>query len=183
MRRLSGRDGVRGGRPARLTLALVLLCSAGCASTPSRPKAGPYLAELASLPDTTGRFVDVSGWQGRVLVVQFLASWCFPCIATAPRLEKLAERYGKTGLSVVAVGMDLEGAKVLAPFQEQLALSFPVLVSDAALREGTTPFGRITTLPVTAIIGRDGTLLSAFPGVPAEGSLETFVESALAMKP
>jgi thiol-disulfide isomerase/thioredoxin len=183
VRRLSGRVAFSGGWPARLTLALWLLCAAGCASAPPGPRADSYISALARLPDVEGHYVDVSSWRGRVLVVQFLASWCFPCFATAPRLQDLAQRYGKRGLSVVAVGMDLEGAQVLGPFQEQLGLGFPVLVSDSALREGRSAFGHITTLPTTVIVGRDGTVLSAFKGVPEQGSLETFIENALAMKP
>ncbi len=183
MRRVSGRFAFLGGCPARLTVALVVLCAAGCASAPAGPRADSYISVLARLPDVEGHYVDVSAWQGRVLVVQFLASWCFPCFATAPRLQDLVQRYGKRGLSVVAVGMDLEGAQVLGPFQEQLRLSFPVLVSDRALREGRSAFGHVTTLPTTVIVGRNGTVLSAFKGVPEEGSLETFIENALAMKP
>jgi thiol-disulfide isomerase/thioredoxin len=160
-----------------------LLACAGCAGTPARPRADPGIAVLAGLPDVNGRYLDVSAWRGRVLVVQFLASWCFPCIATAPGLQQLAQRYGAQGLSVVAVGMDLEGSRVLGPFQEQLGLNYPVLVGNAALRDGQTAFGRITTLPTTVIIGRDGTLLTAFIGVPTEGSLETFIEEALKLKP
>ncbi len=180
---LSARPGFRGGSPARLTIALVLLVSFGCAGTPTRPRADACLAVLAGLPDVNGRHVDVSAWRGRVVVVQFLASWCFPCIATAPRLEGLERRYGSRGLSVVAVGMDLEGSLVLEPFQAQLGLHFPVLVGDVALREGKTAFGHITTLPTTVIIGRNDTVLAAFKGVPVEGSLEAFVEEALNLQP
>jgi thiol-disulfide isomerase/thioredoxin len=180
---MSARSGLRGGSPARLKVALAVLGLWGCAEAPLRPRAEPVLAVLSRLPDVNGRYVDISGWKGRVVVVQFLASWCFPCIATAPRLEDLERRYGSRGLSVVAVGMDLEGSLVLQPFQEQLGLHFPVLVGDAALREGKTAFGRITTLPTTVIIGRSDTVLSAFKGVPAEGSLEGFVEEALSLKP
>jgi thiol-disulfide isomerase/thioredoxin len=181
--RLSACPGVRGGRPARLTVALGLVCALGCASAPARPRADACIAVLAALPDVNGRRLDVTAWRGRVVVVQFLASWCFPCIATAPRLEDLEHRYGARGLSVVAVGMDLEGSLVLAPFQEQLGLHFPVLVGDAALREGKTAFGRITTLPTTVIIGRNDTVLEAFKGVPADGSLEEFLEEALKLAP
>lgn len=183
MLRVSARPGFGGGRPARLTVALVLVLAAGCASTPPRPRADPVLAVLAGLPDVNGHYVDVAAWRGRVVVVQFVATWCFPCIATAPRLQILERRYAARGLSVVAVGMDLEGARVLEPFQAQLELQYPVLVGDAALRDGQTAFGHITTLPTTVIIGRDDTVLTAFKGVPADGSLETFVESALALKP
>jgi thiol-disulfide isomerase/thioredoxin len=156
----------------------------GCASAPppQRVRSDPYIAVLAGLRDVEGRQVDVSSWRGRVLVVQFLASWCFPCVAIAPRLQLLEDKYAARGLSVVAVGMDLEGARVLGPFQEQLGLKFPLLVGDAPLREGKTAFGRITTLPTTVIIARDGIVLTAFKGVPAQGSLETFLEGALEQK-
>jgi len=160
---------------------LALGLAAGCASTPAptRPRADAYLATLATFPDLQGRTHSAAEWRGRVLVVQFVATWCFPCIATAPRLQDLEARYGSRGLSAVAVGMDLEGAVVLGPFQEQLRLTYPVLVGTDALREGKTTFGRITTLPTTVIVGRDGTVLAAFKGVPESGSLETFIEAAL----
>ena len=93
---LSARPGFRGGRTARLTVALVLLF-AGCASTPPRPRADPVLAVLAGLPDVNGRYLDVAAWRGRVVVVQFVATWCFPCIATAPRLQILERRYATDG--------------------------------------------------------------------------------------
>jgi thiol-disulfide isomerase/thioredoxin len=180
---LSARSSL-GGRASRLTSALALLCIAGCASTSvQHPRADPCIAVLANLPDVNGRFLDVSTWRGKVVVVQFLASWCFPCFATAPGLQLLEKRYGARGLSVVAVGMDIEGSKVLEPFQATLGLDYPLLVSNSALREGKTAFGRITTLPTTVIIGRDDTVLGAFKGVPTEGSLDAFVEEALSQKP
>lgn len=138
---------------------------------------------LAGLPDVNGHYLDVSALRGRVVVVQFLATYCFPCFATAPRLQDFAKRYGARGLTVVAVGMDLEGSRVLEPFQEQLGLQYPVLVADAALRAGTTAFGHVTTLPTTVIIGRDDTVLAAFKGVAVESSFESFIESALDLKP
>lgn len=183
MFRLSARPGGRGRWTPRLSVVLALLVATGCASAPPRPRADPCLAVLAGLPDVSGQYLDVGAWRGRVVVVQFLASWCFPCIATAPRLQDLEKRYGARGLSVVAVGMDLEGWRVLEPFKETLGLDYPVLVGNAELRAGQTAFGHITTLPTTVIIGRDDTVLSAFKGVPAEGSLETFIEAALALKP
>jgi thiol-disulfide isomerase/thioredoxin len=178
---LPARPRLRGGWAARLTRVLAVSLWAGCAGTPSpsRFRADAYLATLATLPDVQGRTLSASSWSGRVLVVQFVATWCFPCIATAPRLQDLEARYGSRGLSVVAVGMDLEGAVVLGPFQEQLRLTYPVLVGNDALRDGKTAFGRITTLPTTVIVGRDGTVLAAFKGVPESGSLESFLEGAL----
>jgi thiol-disulfide isomerase/thioredoxin len=163
---------------------LALCVGAGCASAPSSAtvRADGYFAVLANLPDVQGRTLDVSALRGRVVVVQFVATWCFPCIATAPRLQELESRYGREGLTVIGVGMDQQGALVLGPFQEQLQLTYPVLVGNDALREGKTAFGRITTLPTTVIVGRDGAVLAAFKGVAEQGSLEAFLEQALKQK-
>src|SRR6185436_13396912 len=53
---------------------------------------------------------------GRVVLVSFFATWCFPCLAEIPTLKRLQTTYAPKGLSVVAVGLDLEGALVLEPF-------------------------------------------------------------------
>jgi thiol-disulfide isomerase/thioredoxin len=114
-----------------------------------------------------------------VVVVQFLASWCFPCFATAPRLQELYDRYGQQGLAVIAVGMDIEGAQVLRPFADQLGLRFPMLLADDALRNGQTAFGKVGLLPTTLIVGRDGKVVSIYAGVAEQGTLEPLIETAL----
>lgn len=171
------------GRPLAL---LALLGALGCAgpSTPSAPPAGnrdasPYLSELERLPVLGGGWIDRSQLAGKVVVVQFLASWCFPCFATAPRLQEIYNRYQQQGLAVVAVGMDLEGPQVLRPFADQLGLRYPVLVSDDALRSGQTAFGKVALLPTTLIIGRDGKVISLYAGVAEQGTLEPLIENAL----
>jgi thiol-disulfide isomerase/thioredoxin len=164
-------------------LGMVLL-GLGCAgqsanAPPPHPDASPFLSELERLPVMGGGWLDRSQLAGKVVVVQFLASWCFPCFATAPRLQEISDRQQGRGLAVVAVGMDLEGAQVLRPFADQLGLRFPVLLSDDALRSGQTAFGKISMLPTTLIIGRDGKVLSVYAGVAEQGTLEPLLDSAL----
>jgi thiol-disulfide isomerase/thioredoxin len=164
-------------------LGMVLL-GLGCAgqsanAPPAHPDASPFLSELERLPVMGGGWLDRSQLAGKVVVVQFLASWCFPCFATAPRLQEISDHQQGRGLTVVAVGMDLEGAQVLRPFADQLGLRFPVLLSDDALRSGQTAFGKISMLPTTLIIGRDGKVLSVYAGVAEQGTLEPLLDSAL----
>ena len=169
----------------RLLALLAVLGTLGCAgpSTSAQPvghpDASPYLSELERLPVLGGGRIDRSKLSGKVVVVQFLASWCFPCFATAPRLQELFDRYEPQGLAVVAVGMDIEGSQVLRPFAEQLGLRFPVVVADDAVRAGQTTFGKVSLLPTTLIIGRDGKVITLYAGVAEQGSLEPLIVDAL----
>jgi thiol-disulfide isomerase/thioredoxin len=116
------------------------------------PRVGPTPFQLGDL-------------RGKVVLVSFFATWCFPCLADLPVLEKLQKDYAAKGFTVVAVGLDLEGAKMLGPWAEQYALPFPVLVGDDALRGAETPFGRISALPTIFLFGRDGQVVFAYQGV------------------
>ena len=102
---------------------------------------------------------------GHVVMVTFIATWCFPCLADLRTLDSLAEQYGPKGFQAVLVGMDLEGDLVLAPFAQQLKSAAPVLIADERLRAGNTPFGKIRELPSRFIFNREGDLIGAFAGV------------------
>lgn len=175
------------GRHAGRALLALFLSLSGCAgpsgNPPSHVDASPYLAELQRLPVLGGGWLDGSTLGGKVVVVQFLATWCFPCIATAPRLQEISDREQGRGLVALAVGMDLEGPQVLRPFADQLGLRFPVLIADDALRSGQTAFGKVGLLPTTLIIGRDGRVVSVYAGVAEQGTLEPLIDSALRKTP
>lgn len=176
-----------GTRRAAALIGLGLgLALAGCAGQAANaPPSGEhadatrYLAELQRLPVLGGGWLDGSQLSGKVVIVQFLATWCFPCIATAPRLQEIYDSDQARGLVALAVGMDLEGAQVLRPFADQLGLRFPVLLADDALRNGQTAFGKIPLLPTTLIIGRDGRVVSVYAGVAEQGTLEPLIDEAL----
>jgi thiol-disulfide isomerase/thioredoxin len=100
-----------------------------------------YQAAIARLP-AAGEFAPAE-LEGRVILVQFFATWCFPCLAAFPELKRVEERYAQRGLTVVAVGMDLEGTKVLTPFALHERPPFPILVADDEVRSGKSAFGKI----------------------------------------
>ena len=122
---------------------------------------------------------DRRALEGQATLITFFATWCFPCLGQLGLVAELQETYGPEGLRAVAVGMDLEGKRVLAPFAQTYATTFPVVVADDALRAGQTPFGRVQTLPSTVILDRQGRVVVAWPGLANVDEVKEQVERAL----
>ncbi len=163
---------------SRVSAALVVAL-AGCVTLPDpEARVVPTLdLALLSLPDrslNTGA-LPKSEYRGKVVMVSFIATWCFPCIADLPVMQKLQEDYGEKGYVTIGVGMDIDGPKVLRPFAEQYALPYPLVWASDELRNGETVFGRVHELPTRFLFARDGTLVLAFSGVAEPKELITAV--------
>ncbi|MGI5862747.1 MAG: TlpA family protein disulfide reductase [Myxococcales bacterium] len=163
----------RSGRPStrrlrawpRLAAALVALAlAAACPAakpTPTSARRSPY---EVGLPTAQGDFYSLEQLRGRVALITFFATWCFPCMLEVPNFEALQRDFGDRGFQVVGVGMDLEGRRVLEPFVESYGVNYPVLVADDQVRAGRSPFGAIKQLPTTYLLDREGKVAAAYTG-------------------
>ncbi len=120
-----------------------------------------------NLPDLDGRPPPVSQWRGKVLVVNFWASWCKPCVDEMPALSRMNSHYAAGGVQFVGIGVD--DAEKLAAFIRTTPVSYPVLVASPA---DTAPGLQVKGLPYTVVIGRDGGIAMTRLGRIDEGSLE-----------
>lgn len=156
-------------------LLIVLTLASACAGTPVRGARAqdPFALTLRS---TDGEFVELARFKGEVLLLTFFATWCFPCLVEVPHLQALQRDFADRGFSVVAIGMDLEGAKVLRPFAATLETPYPVLIADDEVREGRSPFGSIRVLPTTYLFDRSGRLVGGFTGPVAPEQMRKLVE-------
>jgi thiol-disulfide isomerase/thioredoxin len=171
-----------GARTPRWEWALLsALTIAGCqhTATTSRPRINQFLPDLQLQPvgSTSYRAGDL---QGRVVVVNFFATWCFPCLGQLALLQRMKIKYADRGFEIVAIGMDLEGWTVLEPFQSEYQFSFPILIPSPAIRQGKTAFGPIPALPASFVFGRDGQLLSVFGGLPTADEFDRLIANAVA---
>jgi thiol-disulfide isomerase/thioredoxin len=109
---------------------------------------------VAKLIAADGKETTLGDYRGRIVVANFWATWCAPCIKEMPSLERLRAKLGDDRIAVVAVSEDLKGWPVIAPFLEDHGLkALPVLWDP----EGATARGLgVTALPTTVILGRDG---------------------------
>jgi thiol-disulfide isomerase/thioredoxin len=130
-----------------------------------------------SAPDLQGKSVSLSDYRGKVVLINFWATWCGPCIHEIPWLIELQEKYRERGLVILGVSMDEEGNSVVAPWLENqkfevngapARVNYPVLLGGDPVAE---KFGGLIGLPTSLVISRDGKITKRFIG-PA--SFDTF---------
>ena len=135
---------------------------------------------LQGLPLASGSgTLDIRHYRGKVVYVNFFASWCPPCNMEAPDLAALARRYASQGLVVIGVDEAEPAAKALA-FSQRYNLPYPIAL-DADARAGA-PFGA-DALPTQVFFDRNGTVVHTQAGMIDQSSIASFIAGLLAAKP
>ncbi len=129
-----------------------------------------------ALKDTEGTDRDSSEWKGKILIVNFWATWCPPCLEEMPLLIEFQGQYSSRGVQVVGVAVD--NLQQVKDFMDVYGINFPVLVgSDDAIALAQRMGNRISSLPYTAIFDKDGRTLYAQPGKITRETLEKALKS------
>jgi len=118
------------------------------ARTPAAPRTAPDFTRMS----LDRRAINLSAYRGKVVLLNFWATWCEPCIAEVPRFAEWQRRYGERGLQILGVSMDDDEAPVRTAYRKY-ALTYPVVMGDEKLGE---MYGGILGLPVTFIIDGNG---------------------------
>lgn len=135
-------------------------------------------AEL-SLKDLFGTEQKLSALRGRVVVLNFWATWCGPCIKEMPDLAAIQNQYAALGVQVVGAAADtLAEQKTVREFISKLQINFPVWLG--ATTGEMTRFGLGPALPATAVIGRDGKIVAVYQGVIKAADLKKQLDKLLA---
>ena len=129
---------------------------------------GKQAADFA-LPDVEGMTVRMADFQDKVLLVNFWATWCQPCLIEIPWFLEFQEQYGPQGFEVIGISLDDEGAEVVKPFMEKHGMTYTVLIGD---EEATELFGGILGLPTSFLVDRDGKYYSMHRGLVSRDIIE-----------
>ena len=105
------------------------------------------------LRDLNGRLVTLSDLRGKVVLLNFWATWCGPCRVEMPAMEQLYQMFQRKDFEILAVSTDAQGVAITRPFQQEHHLTFPIL-HDADYRVGLTYGAR--SLPMTFLVDRQG---------------------------
>ena len=125
----------------------------------------------ADLPDLQGKMRSLDEWRGKVLVVNFWASWCPPCRMEMPGFIDLQERYGKSGL--VFVGIAVDSPDKAGEFSHKIGVNYPILVDQGS------SLLNLSGLPYTAVFDRKGELVASHAGAWPESELDDIVSKLL----
>ena len=119
--------------------------------------------------------VDLAALRGRVVLLNFWATWCGPCQVEMPRFVQWQEKYKAEGLSVVGVSMD-DDSEPVKSFMNKRKLNYPIVMGDEKLG---LAYGGVLGLPVTYLIDRKGLIRARYQGATNLDAMETAIRRLL----
>ena len=137
-----------------------------------------------SLKDLDDKDVSLASLKGKVVLVNFWATWCGPCQEEIPSLIDLQNKYAEKGFTVLGIAMDDEGKSVVAPFVakekyevngQQLLINYPIVLGTD---EASDKFGGIMGYPTSFLLSRSGTQLMKFQGPPDLDEIVKAIDSS-----
>ncbi len=149
--------------------------SSDAPSTASLPEPGFSF----TLPDLAGKTVSLSDFKGKVVLVDFWATWCDPCKEEIPGLVKLNDALKDKGFTVLGVSMDEEGMRAVQKFMKKQQITYPVVLNGG---ERAPKGWLVPGLPTAYLVGRDGSVLKRWFGEKDLQEVEAVAAAALATK-
>ena len=144
------------------------------ADGPSPIKIGAPAPKLV-LKDLEGHTVDLESLKGKVVIVDFWATWCEPCQVMIPWLEEFHNRYASQGLEIVGVSMD-DDIKDVKPFVDKAKMNYPILFGNDAIADA---WGGVFGLPTSFMIDRQGKIRATHQGLIGKDVIEKDIRSML----
>lgn len=139
------------------------------AGSDTKPPTRAVAVPTWELKDLNGKTVKSSDFKGKVVILDFWATWCVPCLMEIPGFVELQKTYGAKGLLMVGIALDEEGAKLVKPFASKAGINYTVLIGD---NHGQRIFGDVEVLPTTFILDRQGKVVRKHIGFTPKEAFE-----------
>ncbi|HET6979007.1 MAG TPA: TlpA disulfide reductase family protein [Pyrinomonadaceae bacterium] len=157
-----------------LVLAAFLITLSAARVSPQELKAPQF-----ELKDINGRVVRSRDYQGKVVLINFWATWCPPCRAEMPDLVRLQREHGKDGLQIIGITYPPESKSRVRAFARKLKVNYPIVLGT---RELKARFSSDENLPLTVVINRDGKVSDIISGILLRQEVDEKIKPLLIRK-
>jgi peroxiredoxin len=172
-------------------LLVAALATSGCSRAPSTDSdsttsssAAPNTVAAASadpapawtLMDLDGKPVSLSDFKGKVVVLDFWATWCPPCRAEIPHFIEIQNEFKDKGVTVVGVSVDSTGPADVAKFVKDNGMNYPIVMADEKTAEA---YGADQGIPTTMVIDKNGNIVGRHLGLTDKDVFVSEIEKAL----
>ncbi len=157
----------------------IMLMPACQSNADSKRGAGHDKAPDFTLLDLNNKTVTLDDFKGKVVMVNFFATYCPPCRMEIPDFVELQKKYEKEGFTVVGISVDENPTMLLPPFIKRLGINYPVLqATTKVLRD----YRNVYALPRTFILNRDHEIIRDYTGMISAEEIEPVIKQALGLK-
>ncbi|HET6512670.1 MAG TPA: TlpA disulfide reductase family protein [Candidatus Kapabacteria bacterium] len=129
-----------------------------------------------TLQDLNGQEVRLSDFKGKVVVLNFWATWCPPCRKEIPDFNELQAQYGERGVQFIGVALDEEGLTKVKKWTSTNPVNYPVVIADATIKKA---YGEMNAIPVTLLIDRQGMIRTKYIGMRQKAIVESMIAPLL----
>ncbi|HEY5616278.1 MAG TPA: TlpA disulfide reductase family protein [Bacteroidota bacterium] len=141
----------------------------------------PQTQQKAKAPDFTlktsdGKTIQLSKLKGKVVLVNFWATWCGPCKAEIPDFMEVYSAYKSKGFEIVGIALDGEGWEVVKPYMQKIKINYPIVIGDGPL---TVAYGGIDAIPTSFLVDKEGYIVGKRVGLLQKEVLENSLKQLL----
>ena len=129
-----------------------------------------------TLPDLEGNSLTLSDFKGRVIILNFWATWCPPCRKEIPDFVELYEKYKEEGLLIIGVSLDRGDSRAVKQFSKNYKINYPIVLGNVTV---TQDYGGIRGIPTTFVIDRKGNIRKKYVGYRPRATFEEAVKRLL----
>jgi peroxiredoxin len=162
-------------QPRELTRRICTACLSAAQSFASPQPARKHAPDF-KLTDASGQPVSLSSLRGKVVLLNFWATWCPPCKMEIPWLVEFQQTYRDRGFAVVGISMDEDGWAAVKPFMERMKINYPMTIGNDNI---ASLYGGIESLPTTLVIDRSGRIASTHTGLVSKSDYRAAIEGTL----
>lgn len=163
----------------KIILILVLFFISSFSIIPTNANESNMIGKPApafTLLDLNGNKVSLSDYKGKVVILDFWATWCPPCVREIPHFIELYKEHKDKGLSIVGISVDRQGVSVVKAFNQKYKINYQILMADSQV---TSTYGNIRGIPTTFVIDPAGNIQRMYVGYRDKAVFESDIKTLL----